>query len=119
MKIKLLINRRCILKQHVMAGSQKHARFCGWKRLILIAGMLLPGGVFAILVPSQAAYAQAGAQSPFICQAGHGGNGGIANHGSSGANGTSGGGCVNGPRGGDAATGGQNDSPGGPGGNIL
>jgi hypothetical protein len=104
-----------MLKQQVMAEGQKHVGPAGWKRLVLIVGMLLPGGAFATLVPSQAAYAQ----SPFVCEAAPGGNGGLANRGSSGGNGTSGGGCVNGPRGGDAASGGQNYSPGGPGGNVY
>ena len=83
---------------------------------MLIVSMLLPRGSLATLVPSQAAYAQ---MSPFLCQASNGGNGGLANHGSSGANGSSGGGCVNGPRGGDATSGGQNNSPGEPGGSLL
>jgi hypothetical protein len=105
-----------MLAQRVRVGSPKHVGLAAWKRLILIAGMLLPGEALAALVPSQTAYAQ---MSPFMCGAGHGGDGGLANHGSSGANGASGGGCVNGLKGGDAQTGGQNDSPGGPGGNVY
>jgi hypothetical protein len=104
-----------MLERRVMAGSQKQSGLAVWKRLILIAGMLLPGGIFAVFVPSQAAYAQ----SPFVCGSAPGGNGGLANHGSSGADGASGGGCVNGLRGGDANAGGQNNSPGGGGGNVY
>ena len=105
-----------MLERRVRTRSQKYVGLAAWKRLLLIVSMLLPGGAFATLVPSQAAYAQ---MSPFTCQANNGGNGGLANHGSSGANGSSGGGCVNGPRGGDASSGGQNNSPGGPGGNVY
>lgn len=104
-----------MLERRVRAGSQTHGGLAAWKWLILIASMLLLGGMFAVFVPSQAAYAQ----SPFLCGAAPGGNGGLANRGSSGGNGSSGGGCVNGPRGGDAASGGQNDSPGGAGGNVF
>lgn len=109
-----------MLKQQEMVMRQKHVGLCVWKRLILIAGMLLPGGSLAALAPSQAAYAQSGwSQSPFICRAGNGGNGGIADNRSSGANGGTGGDCVNGPRGGDGAPGGMNSSPGGAGGNVF
>jgi len=82
--------------------------------------MLLPGGSLAILVPSQAAYADAGwPQTFFICRAGDGGNGGVANNGSAGAGGAPGGDCVNGPKGGNGAPGGDHGSPGGMGGNIV
>ncbi len=109
-----------------MKDSQKHVRLALWKRLILIAGMLLPAGSLALLAPSQAAYADGSwwPQSVFICRAGHGGNGGIANNGSSGAGGSPGGDCTNGPHGGNGAPGGnggpgQTASPGGPGGNVV
>jgi hypothetical protein len=105
-----------MLEQRVRAGHQKHVGLPVWKRLILIAGMLLPGGALAALVPSQTAHAQV---NPFVCRAAPGGNGGLANHGSAGGDGASAGGCVSGPRGGDAASGGQNNSPGGPGGNVY
>jgi hypothetical protein len=103
-----------------MGKGQKYCQLSAWRRLILIASILFPAGSLVAFVPSQAAYAQAGwSQPPFICQAGRGGNGGIADNGSSGANGASGGDCVNGPRGGDGAAGGQNNSPGGQGGNVY
>ena len=107
-----------MLKQQAMAGSQKHVRLALWKRLILIAGMLLPGGSLAALVPSQAAYAEASwPRGFFICRAGDGGPGGIANNASNGAVGGSGGSCTYGNRGGDGGAGGDHGSPGGPGGN--
>jgi hypothetical protein len=109
--------RKSMLKKHLMTENQKHVRLSLWKRLILIAGILLPGGSFVMLVPSQAVHAWA--RSPFICRAGWGGNGGIADNRSSGANGGTGGDCVNGPRGGDGAPGGLNSSPGGQGGNVY
>ena len=108
-----------MLKRQVMAGSQKYIQLSGWKRLILIAGMLLPGGSLAALVPSQAAYAEAGwPQSIFMCRAGDGGNGGVADNASNGAAGAPGGDCVNGPKGGTGGAGGDHGSPGGPGGNV-
>lgn len=107
-------------KQQAMAGSQKYIQLSAWKRLILIAGMFFPGGSLAALIPSQAANAQSGwSQPPFICRAGRGGNGGLADNQSSGANGATGGDCVNGPRGGNGAPGGLNSSPGGSGGNVF
>src|SRR4051812_27109648 len=100
-----------MLKQQAMAGSQKHVQLSLWKRLILIAGMLLPGASLAMLVPSQVAYAEAGwPQTIFICRAGDGGNGGFADHGSSGASGAPGGDCTYGPKGGNAAPGGDHGS---------
>lgn len=118
-KMNIILDSKGLLKQHVMGEGQKYGQFAVWKRLILIVSMLFVGSI-AALIPSQAAYAQSGwSQPPFICWAGHGGNGGIADNGSSGANGATGGDCVNGPRGGDGASGGQNNSPGGPGGNVL
>jgi hypothetical protein len=102
-----------------MGRGQEYIQLSVWKRLILIASMLFAGSL-AVLVPSQAAYAQSGWSQPlFICRAGRGGNGGIADNGSSGANGTSGGDCVNGPRGGDEAAGWQNNSPGCQVGNVY
>lgn len=102
-----------------MTGSQKRAQLSLWKRLILIAGMLLPGGSLAMLVPSQTAYAEASwPLGSFICRAGDGGNGGIAINGSNGAVGGSGGSCVNGNKGGDGGAGGDHGSPGGPGGSV-
>src|SRR5690348_4386378 len=109
-----------MLERRARIEGQKHVGLSLWKRLILIASILLPGGSLATLIPGQTAYAQVGwSRPPFVCDAGHGGDGGIANHGSGGANGTAGGDCTNGPRGGDGAAGGQNNSFGGPGGNIL
>jgi hypothetical protein len=105
-----------MLEQQVKARSPKHVGLAAWKRLILIAGMLLPGGMLAALVPHRTAYAQI---SPFVCRGAHGGNGGLANRGSSGGDGASGGDCVSGPRGGDANAGGQNNSPGSPGGSVY
>jgi hypothetical protein len=66
-----MMQRRSVLERLVRAKSRKHSRLAAWKRLLLIAGMLLPGGMFAVLVPCQVAYAQ----SPFICEAAPGGNG--------------------------------------------
>jgi hypothetical protein len=107
-------------EQQVRVGSQKYVELSMWKRLVLIAGMLLPAGSLAALVPSQTVYAQTGWSQPtFICRAGRGGNGGIADNESSGGNGATGGDCVNGPGGGDGAAGGQNASPGGQGGNVF
>ncbi len=109
-----------MLKQHTMGKGQKYGQLSVWRRLIIIASMLLPAGSLVVLAPSQTVYAQTGwSQSPFICRAGRGGNGGIADNESSGANGATGGDCVNGPRGGDGAQGGQNYSPGGQGGNVF
>ena len=109
-----------MLKQQVIIESQKYVELSMWKRLVLIAGMLLPAGSLVALAPGQTVYAQTGwSQPPFICRAGHGGNGGIADNESSGGNGATGGDCVNGPRGGDGAAGGQNASPGGQGGNVF
>ncbi len=109
-----------MLKQQIVEKDQKHGRPAAWKRLVLIVGMLLPAGSLIALAPSQTVYAQTGwSQSPFICRAGHGGNGGIADNESSGGNGATGGDCVNGPRGGDGSQGGQNYSPGGQGGNVF
>jgi hypothetical protein len=117
---KQLLEKKCMLKQQALARSQEYIQLPVWKRLFLIASILIPGGASVTLIPVQTAYAQAGwSQPPFICWAGHGGNGGIADNGSSGANGATGGDCVNGPRGGDGAAGGQNNSPGGPGGNVY
>jgi hypothetical protein len=104
-----------MLEKRVRAKRPKHVGLAAWKRLILIAGMLLPGGMLAALIPRQTVYAQL----PFVCRAAPGGNGGLANRGSAGGDGASGGGCVSGPRGGDANTGGQNNSPGGPGGSVF
>ena len=117
---KLHLERKSMLKRQALAKSQNYIQLSVWKQLLLIASILLPGGASATLIPSQTAYAQAGwSQPPFICWAGRGGNGGIADNGSSGADGATGGDCVNGPRGGDGASGGQNNSPGGSGGNVL
>jgi hypothetical protein len=109
-----------MLKQQVMAGGQKDVGLAAWKRLVLIVGMFLPVGSLIALAPGQTVYAQTGwSQPPFICRAGRGGNGGIADNESSGGNGATGGDCVNGPRGGDGSQGGQNYSPGGQGGNVF
>jgi hypothetical protein len=107
-----------MLKQQALAGSQKYIQLSAWKRLILIAGMLLPGGLLAMFVPSQAAYADGGwwPQSIFICRAGDGGPGGVATNESNGAAGGSGGDCTNGPHGGTGGAGGDHGSAGGPGG---
>src|SRR3989442_14093421 len=111
---------KCVLKRQVMTDSQKRVHLSLWKRLILIAGMLLPGVSLAMLAPSQAAYAEAGwPQTIFICRAGDGGNGGVADHGSNGAAGAPGGDCTYGPHGGAGAPGGDHGSPGGPGGNVI
>jgi hypothetical protein len=119
-KINILLDSKCLLKQPAMGKGQKDAGLSLWKRLILIAGILLPGGSLVVLVPSQVVYAQnGGSGAPFICRAGWGGNGGYADNRSSGANGGTGGDCVNGPRGGDGAPGGLNSSPGGQGGNVF
>ena len=107
-----------MLRQQMMTSSQKRVQLSLWKRLILIAGMLLPGGSLAMLVPSQTAYAEASWPSGFICRAGDGGNGGIAINGSNGADGAPGGDCVNGPKGGTGGSGGDHGSPGGLGGNV-
>jgi hypothetical protein len=107
-----------MLKRQAMAGSQKRIQLPLWKRLILIAGISLPGGSLAMLIPSQAAYADTSwPRSIFICRAGDGGSGGIANNESNGAAGGAGGSCVNGNKGGDGGAGGDHGSPGGPGGN--
>lgn len=104
-------------KRQAMAGSQKHVQLALWKRLLLIAGMLLPGGSLAMLAPSQTAYAKAGwPQGFFICRAGDGGNGGIANNQSNGAHGRPGGDCTNGPSAGRGGPGGSSSGIGGPGG---
>ena len=82
--------------------------------------MLLSVGLLTMLAPSQAAYAETGGpQVIFICQAGNGGNGGIAINGSAGAGGAPGGSCVYGNKGGDGAPGGDHGSPGGNGGNVV
>ena len=107
-------------QQQAMTGCQKYIQLSSWKRLILIAGMLPSAGLLAMFAPSQAAYADAGwPQTVFICQAGHGGNGGIANNQSAGAGGAPGGGCTYGNKGGDGAPGGDHGSPGGNGGNVI
>jgi hypothetical protein len=120
MKIKILSERRAILNQQVMERNHEYVGLAAWKRLILIAGMLLPGGSLAALVPSHAVYASAlWPQNVFICRAGDGGNGGVANNESNGAAGGLGGDCVDGIRGGDGGPGGDHGSPGGPGGNAV
>ena len=107
-------------KRQAMAGRQKHVQLALWKRLLLIASMLLPGGSLAMLAPSQTAYAEAGwPQTIFICRAGDGGNGGVATNGSNGAAGGSGGDCSFGPHGGAGGVGGDHGSPGGPGGHVI
>ncbi len=119
-KIKTLLARRDVLQQQMAREGQKHVQLSAWKRLLLIAGLFLVGGLLLFLVPSQTVSAQTGRSQPsFICWAGNGGNGGIATNRSSGANGGAGGDCVNGPRGGDAGSGGEVGSPGGSGGNVL
>jgi len=108
-------------KQHAMAGSHKHIRFSLWKRLILIPGILLPGGSLAMLAPGQAAYANGSgwSQITLVCRAGDGGNGGIAINGSNGGDGASGGYCSYGTHGGDGGLGGDLGSPGGTGGSVF
>jgi hypothetical protein len=110
-----------MLKRQAMAGRQKHVQLALWKRLLLIAGMLLPGGSLAMLAPSQTAYANGSwwPQTVVICRAGNGGNGGVATNGSNGAAGGSGGDCSYGPHGGAGGVGGDHGSPGGPGGNVI
>ncbi len=111
---------KSMLEQYMITESQKYVGLSLWKRLILIAGILLPGGSLVVFIPSQTVYAQNGwSGAPFTCRAGWGGNGGFADNRSSGANGGTGGDCVNGPRGGDGAPGGLNSSPGGQGGNVY
>jgi uncharacterized membrane protein YgcG len=120
MRIKALLARRDILQQQMAREGRKHVELSAWKRLLLIVGMLLLGGLLTVLIPSQTVSAQTGrSKHHFICWAGNGGNGGIATNRSSGANGGAGGDCVDGPRGGDAGSGGQVGSPGGSGGNVL
>jgi len=107
-----------------MIGSQKHVQLSWWKRLILIASILL-GGSLTTLVPTQAAYASVSQpQGPFICRAGSGGNGGVANNGSDGGFGALDGDCTNGPHGGRGGAVEVRNSPGsintgGHGGNVY
>jgi hypothetical protein len=109
-----------MLKQQTMAGRPKCVQLSVWKRLILIAVMLLPGGSLTMLAPSQTAYADSGGpQNVFICRAGDGGNGGTAINGSNGAAGAPGGDCTNGFKAGSGAPGGDHGSPGGPGGDLI
>src|SRR5436853_6294343 len=111
---------KCVLKRQAMTDSQKRVHLSLWKRLILIAGILLPGVSLAMLAPSQAAYAEAGWPQAFIiCRAAEGGHGGIAINGSNGANGAPGGDCAIGPHGGAGAPGGDHGSPGGNGGAVI
>jgi len=109
-----------MLKQQVMTASQKKLQFSLWKRLILIASMLLPGGSLAMLVPSQAAYANPSwPQINSTCRAGDGGPGGTAINSPVGAGGAPGGDCVFGNKGGTGGSGGDHGSAGGPGGNVV
>jgi hypothetical protein len=86
-----IIQRKNMLKQQMRIDSQKYVELSMWKWLVLIAGMLLPAGSLVALAPSQTVYAQTGWSQPtFICRAGRGGNGGIADNESSGGNGATG-----------------------------
>src|SRR5215469_15180345 len=58
MNIKIFSVNICIINQQMIEIDHGYIGLNAWKRLILIAGMLLPGGSLAALVPSQTVYAQ-------------------------------------------------------------
>ena len=100
-----------MVRQQVMAGIPGQLRLPLWKRLMLVAALLLTGESLVAIGSSQAAHASS--VTYIVCNAGDGGDGGVANRTTDGGRGGNGGDCIiHGAKGGSGGSSGHGSNGG-------